>query len=70
MKVGEDVLADLGVDLARVLPVFNKMDRNGAEAGAVGGGLAVSAQTGEGVEKLKAHLLARIAADARHDSRL
>ena len=60
MEVGEKVLADLGVDMSRVLPVFNKMDRWGAEAGAVSGGLAVSAQTGDGVEELKGYLLGRI----------
>lgn len=63
MEVGEEVLADLGVDMSRVLPVFNKMDRCGAETGAVNGGLGVSAQTGDGVEELKAHLLERIAGD-------
>ena len=63
MEVGEEVLADLGVDMSRVLPVFNKMDRCGAKTGAVNGGLAVSAQTGDGVEELKAHLLERIAGD-------
>jgi len=63
MEVGEEVLADLGVDMSRVLPVFNKMDRCGAETGAVKGSLGVSAQTGDGVEELKAHLLERIAGD-------
>ncbi len=61
MKVGEEVLADLGVDMSRVVPVFNKMDRCGAETGAVNGGLRVSAHTGDGVEELKAHLLERLA---------
>ena len=61
MEVGEKVLAELGVDMSRVLPVFNKMDRCGAETGAVNGGLAVSAKTGDGVEELKAHLLERMA---------
>ena len=60
MAVGETVLADLGVDMNRVLPVFNKMDRCGAEAGPVNGCLAISALTGDGVEELKAHLLKRI----------
>ena len=61
MKVGEEVLADLGVDMSRVVPVFNKMDRCGAETGAVNGSLRVSAHTGDGVEELKAHLLERLA---------
>ena len=63
MKVGEEVLADLGVDMSCVLPVFNKMDRCSAETGAVNGGLAVSAHTGDGVDQLKAHLRERIADD-------
>ena len=62
MEVGEGVLADLGVDLSRVLRVFNKMDRCGVETGAVGGSLAVSAQTGDGVEELKAHLFEELKA--------
>jgi len=65
MEVGEEVLTDLGVDMTRVLPVFNKTDRCGAETGAVNGGLAVSAQTGDGVEELKAHLLDRIAGNGQ-----
>ena len=64
MEVGEEVLADLGIDMSRVLPVFNKMDRCGAEAGAVSGGLAISAQTGDGVEELRGYLLERFLATA------
>ena len=60
MEVGHTVLADLGVDMSRVLLVFNKMDRCPSETGAVRGGLAVSARTGEGVDRLKAHVRDRI----------
>ena len=65
MEVGEEVLADLGVDMGRVSPVFNKMDRCGADRGGVNGGFAVSARTGDGVEALKTHLIERIAGDGR-----
>ena len=65
MEVGEEVLADLGIDMSRVLTVFNKMDRCGEETGVVNGGLAVSAQTGDGVEELKAHLLKRVAGNGQ-----
>ena len=60
MEVGEEVLADLGIDMSRVLPVFNKMDRCGAEAGAVSGGLAISAPNRRrcrGVEGLPARAI-------------
>ena len=56
MEVGEEVLADLGVEMSHVLPVFNKADRCGEVTGAVKGGLAVSAKTGAGVGALRAYL--------------
>ena len=65
MEVGKDVLVDLGVDMSRVSPVFNKIDRCEEDRCAVNGGFAVSAHTGEGVKALKAHLVERIACD-RH----
>ena len=67
MAVGEDVLSDLGVDTSRVVSIFNKMDRCGAETGPVNGGLGVSAKTGSGVAHLKAHLLERLDRNGRHD---
>ena len=63
MEVGEEVLADLGVDPSRVLPVFNKMDRCAGDTGAVGDHLVVSAKTGEGVDALKTHLLELLVCD-------
>ena len=69
MDVGEEVLRDLGVDMSRVVPVFNKIDRCRGEAGAVSGGLAVSAKTGDGIDALKANLLERITdGSARHSA--
>ena len=65
MQVGEAVLADLGVDMSRVSPVFNKMDRCGTDRAGDNGGFAVSAQSGDGIEALKAHLVTRIASDGR-----
>ena len=56
MEVGEEVLADLRVDMSRVVTVFNKIDR----CGAVKRGLSVSAHTGDGIDQLKAYLLERI----------
>ena len=65
MKVGEAVLADLGVNMCRVLPVFNKMDRCDPDSGGGNAGFAVSAQTGAGVATLKAHLSQRVASNGR-----
>ena len=56
MEVGEEVLTDLGVDLTRVWPVFNKTDQCVANISPPDGTLALSAQTGDGVEELKARL--------------
>ena len=70
MDVGEEVLRDLGVDMSRVVPVFNKIDRCGAEVREGTRDLAVSAKTGDGLDALKAHLLERITGDgsARHSA--
>ena len=65
MQVGEAVLADLEVDMRRVLPVFNKIDRCDAGFGRGNGGFAVSAHTGAGVATLKAHLSDRVASNGR-----
>ena len=65
MKVGEAVLADLEVDMRRVLPVFNKIDRCDPGFGRANGGFAVSAHTGAGVATLKAHLSDRVASSGR-----
>ncbi len=61
-QVAESVLDDLGVERARVIPVLNKTDRLPAsEVGHGGpeGALWVSAETGEGLEALRAELVRR-----------
>ncbi len=63
MEIGEEVLADLDVDMTQVLPVFNKSDLWSDDGEAGNGAPAVSAQTGAGVEELKTMLLERIAAN-------
>ncbi len=65
MEIGAAVLADLGVDLGGVLPIFNKADRCGEVLREVGNGLVVSAKTGDGVEALKAQVRQRIAGHAQ-----
>ena len=65
MRVGEEVLTDLGVDMSRVSPVFNKMDRCGTDHAGNNGGFPVSAQSGDGIKALKAHLIKRIASEGR-----
>ena len=65
MRVGEAVLTDLGVDMSRVSPVFNKMDRCGTDHAGNNGRFPVSAQSGEGIKALKAHLIKRIASEGR-----
>lgn len=63
MEVGEEVLEDIGVDMKRLLPVFNKLDlwdgngSTGAKGDSTREALAVSAATGAGVEELRARLL-------------
>jgi GTP-binding protein HflX len=64
--VGENVLADLGVDPDRVLLVFNKVDLlgvsdNGGGPGANGDAVWISAATGEGIEQLRAEIRRRLA---------
>jgi GTP-binding protein HflX len=66
MTVGDEVLADLGVDPERVLRVFNKVDRiDGASGGnrsdSDGESIWISAVTGEGIDDLKAEMLRRLA---------
>jgi GTP-binding protein HflX len=64
MAVAAGVLADLGVDRERVIPVLNKIDR--LPEGEVGhggpeGAVWVSAETGEGLDELRAELARRAA---------
>jgi GTP-binding protein HflX len=63
MEVAEQVLADLGVEPARVIRVFNKWDRIPeltAGGTAWNGGVPVSALTGEGLDGLKAAIASRL----------
>jgi GTP-binding protein HflX len=57
MEVGEEVLTELGVNPPCIWPVFNKMDRCVPDVDTPGDTLAISAQTGDGVDGLKARLL-------------
>ena len=63
--VGEEVLADLGVDLDRVWTVLNKADREMADPSRANGAVSLSARTGDGMEELKARLLERVAIGTR-----
>lgn len=59
LRVGEATLSDLGVDPDRIVIVLNKIDllpRQALPAIPGGGGLAVSAVSGEGMGALKDHL--------------
>ena len=60
MNVGEAVLVDLGVEMQRVVPVFNKADLVPGPVDTTPGRLALSALTGAGIDELKAHLRDRI----------
>ncbi|MCK5378244.1 MAG: GTPase HflX [Acidobacteria bacterium] len=63
LRVGEATLAELGVDLERIIVVLNKIDllpRQALPALPGGGGLAVSAVTGEGLELFREHLRNRV----------
>jgi len=56
MEVAQAVLDELGVDRARVVEVFNKSDLLPADEPRNGGGLWISAATGEGIPALRAAL--------------
>ena len=58
LEVGNEVLADLGVDSERILVVFNKADRVGETVRRRDSGLWVSALTGDGIDELKQAVLA------------
>jgi GTP-binding protein HflX len=60
MEVGEEVLTELGVEMNRVLTVYNKADRSNNAVGPMNGGLAVSALNGQGVDGLRAEILRRL----------
>lgn len=63
MEVADGVLDEMGVERDRVLKVFNKADMAGGAAGSNGGGVWISAKTGEGLEELKAEIAAHIGRD-------
>lgn len=59
--VAEAVMGELGVDPDDILLVWNKIDRLDASGlPAPGDGLAVSAATGEGLDRLRAAIVARL----------
>ncbi len=62
LEVAEKVLQDLGVDLDRALPVFNKSDLLGEVVRRKGEALWISAATGEGIDQLKREILRRLEA--------
>ena len=69
MAVGDDVLADLGVDPQKVLRVFNKTDRleavdTASRGGGAENGVWLSAATGEGIEELKVEIVRRFGSGA------
>jgi GTP-binding protein HflX len=64
LAVGTEVLADLGVEPHRILTVFNKSDLVGETVRKRDKGLWVSAQTGEGIDRLKEAVLESMTADS------
>ena len=58
-RVASETFEELGVPPERVLAVWNKTDLVGRGASRFGG-LGVSAQTGEGIERLEAEILRRL----------
>jgi GTP-binding protein HflX len=63
LNVGNEVLADLGVEPDRILTVYNKSDLVGETVRSREEGLLVSAQTGEGIDRLKEAILGSMPAD-------
>ncbi len=60
MEVAEKVMDDLKVDRERVVLVFNKSDRLPSDESRDGGGLWVSAVTGDGIDELRVELARRL----------
>jgi GTP-binding protein HflX len=67
-EVAEGVLDDLKVDLARVVPVFNKSDAV-PPLEPRDGGLWISARTGEGIPELRTEIARCLAAAALREAR-
>ena len=59
-RIGEEVLAELKVDSSRLITVFNKSDLLGETVRNRGEGLWVSAVTKDGVDELRAEILAAL----------
>jgi GTP-binding protein HflX len=64
LEVGDEVLADLGVEPHRILTVYNKSDLVGETIRKRDKGLWVSAQTGEGIDLLKEAILDSMTSDS------
>ncbi|HSM14556.1 MAG TPA: GTPase HflX [Thermoanaerobaculia bacterium] len=62
-RVAEEVLEELGVDPRRILLVANKVDRLPADEPIDPSAIAVSARTGEGLDRLRAVIAARLEGD-------
>lgn len=60
-KVAEETLEEMGVDAGRVLLVSNKIDRLPPASRRGLGGVAISAVTGEGIDRLKDEIARRLA---------
>ena len=60
MEIADEVLADLGVEPEKILKVFNKKDRLAPEEEPGPGEIWISAQTGEGMDRLHAALAERL----------
>jgi GTPase len=56
-RIASETFEELGVDAARILPVWNKADLSGRPTGP---GLRVSAKTGEGIERLETEIARRV----------
>jgi GTP-binding protein HflX len=60
MRVAEQVMEELGVDPGRILLVANKVDRLPDDEPLEASAIAVSARTGEGLDRLRAAIAARL----------
>ena len=65
-RVGEEVMAELGIDPSRILEVHNKIDRfPPGDHPPAAGAVAVSAVTGEGLDELRARIARRLSGSAK-----
>ena len=69
-QVGEEVMADLGIDPAKILEVHNKIDRfPRGDHPPASGAVAISAVTGEGIDELRARIARRLGGAHRPGAR-